>query len=311
MRRLALLLALAAASGTACVTGEVEDTTRDPGPTLTGAPEPDDAAPPPPCTTGPTLRATANVNLHRDASSTSPILHVIPKDSTVTLLDTIVRGPWRHVQHAGAEGYAHGDSLECTVPGDIGDPGTDPPVPDAGADAGDGGVNDSGPSDAGGPVSSLRDAAIARAKSGLGYSYWWGHGRWQHEAPTAATKGSCSGSCPGCTHTGGNGADCSGYVAKIWQVPASNTDITVDSHPYSTANFVVAGTNWSIISRGIVKPADALVYRLDGAGHVFLYESGDGWGSMWAYEAKGCATGIVHDLRTASSSYVAIQRKGY
>jgi hypothetical protein len=27
---------------------------------------------------------------------------------------------------------------------------------------------------------------------------------------------------------------------------------------------------------------------------------------MWAYEAKGCSLGIVHDLRTASSAYQAI-----
>jgi len=65
------------------------------------------------------------------------------------------------------------------------------------------------------------------------------------------------------------------------------------------------------VSRSAVKPGDALVYRLDGAGHIFLYESGDGWGSMWAYEAKGCATGIVHNLRTADSSYKAIARTGY
>jgi hypothetical protein len=175
----------------------------------------------------------------------------------------------------------------------------------------DSGPADTAPAGDAGTVSSLRNAAIARAKPGIGFSYWWGHGRWQPEGPTASTKGSCSGSCPSCTHGGSNGADCSGYVAKIWQVPASNNNVTVDSHPYSTADFVVAGASWSIVSRGSVKPADALVYHTGGAGHVFLYESGDGWGSMWAYEAKGCAVGIVHDLRTATSAYVAITRKGF
>ena len=32
---------------------------------------------------------------------------------------------------------------------------------------------------------------------------------------------------------------------------------------------------------------------------------------MWAYEAKGCSYGIVHDLRTTSSAYRAIRRTGY
>jgi hypothetical protein len=68
---------------------------------------------------------------------------------------------------------------------------------------------------------------------------------------------------------------------------------------------------WRTVSRSSVKKGDAFVYHSNGAGHIFLYESGDGWGSMWAYEAKGCSYGIVHNLRTASSAYKAIARAGY
>jgi hypothetical protein len=49
------------------------------------------------------------------------------------------------------------------------------------------------------------------------------------------------------------------------------------------------------------------VYNTNGAGHTFLYESGDGWGSMWAYECKGCSYGCVHNLRTATTTYHAIR----
>ena len=129
--------------------------------------------------------------------------------------------------------------------------------------------------------------------------------------PSSGTKGYCSGSCPSCSHSGSYGADCSGYVAKIWQVPSSNDNVAQDSHPYSTWNFDNQSVSWHTISRGSVQAADALVYNSGSAGHIFLYEKGDGWGQMWAYEAKGCAYGIVHDLRYASSAYKAIRRNGY
>ena len=70
-------------------------------------------------------------------------------------------------------------------------------------------------------------------------------------------------------------------------------------------------SRWSTVSRGKVEPADAMVYNDNGHGHIFVYAKGDGWGSMYAYECKGCADGCVYDLRTASSAYHAIRRAGY
>jgi len=256
---------------------------------------------------GESLVATADVNLRSDPSASSALLHVVPKGSLVTVVSATTSGGFVNVKHGGVTGW----SGACFV-----ESGSTPP-PDAGT--GDTGTaHDSGtttdasadttppPVDAGPPPSTDRDDAVKRAIPGVGFSYWWGHGAWLLGGPTSSIAGSCSGSCPSCTHSGSYGADCSGYVAKIWQVPSTNKDVSIDSHPYSTADFVVDASQWHTIDRGAVKKADALVYRTGGEGHIFLYESGDGWGSMWAYEAKGCSYGITHDLRTASSAYHAI-----
>ena len=69
------------------------------------------------------------------------------------------------------------------------------------------------------PEGELR-AWIARlARLGVGYSYWWGHGAWRSDG---TQHGTCTGSCPACSHTGGYGADCSGFVAKCWQIPTAS-----------------------------------------------------------------------------------------
>ena len=157
----------------------------------------------------------------------------------------------------------------------------------------------------------MRAEAIDRAKSAVGFSYWWGHGRWKVDGATDANKGSCSGSCPSCSHSGSYGADCSGLAAKVWQVPASNDTLATDSHPYSTVSFNSDTASWKTISRDSLKAGDALVYNSNGAGHIVVYSSGDGWGNMYAYECKGCAAGCVYNIRTASSSYHAIRRAGW
>jgi hypothetical protein len=152
------------------------------------------------------------------------------------------------------------------------------------------------------------DEVFGYASSIVKFSYWWGHGRWNS---TKSDLGSCSGSCPSCSHSGGYGADCSGFVAKAWQVP-SPSPITTDSHPYSTYNFYCQTTWWSKIDKSKAEKGDSFVYREGGcpgtAGHIFLYEKGDPWGSVWAYECKGCSYGCVYNLRTISSAYAARRR---
>ncbi len=146
---------------------------------------------------------------------------------------------------------------------------------------------------------------ISWAQTGIGYSYWWGNGRWRTDRTQV---GSCSGSCPRCRHTGSYGADCSGFVAKVWRVPTS-TPVTTNSHPYSTYHFYNQSTHWNRVNRSTAKQADAMVYRSRSGGHIFLYDRSDPWGTMWSYECKACRSGCVHNLRTASSAYVAIRRK--
>jgi hypothetical protein len=153
------------------------------------------------------------------------------------------------------------------------------------------------------PAPMTRDAIINLGKTVVGYSYWWGHGRWRSDG---TQHGSCKGSCPSCTHSGSYGADCSGFIGKAWQVP-SPSPITTDAHPYSTWSFAGSSPYWDPVSRGSVKAADSFVYNTGSAGHIWLYKSGDGWGSSYAYECKGCSYGCVYNLR-GTSGYAARRR---
>ena len=218
---------------------------------------------------------------------------VIPSGANVTTVNVSQpSGGWYNVKYNGVTGWSYGSYLNLVSQPSTGGNPTPTPTPT--------------------PSSSGRDGAISRAQSGVGFSYWWGHGRWMPGGLTSSNKGVCTGSCPNCSHSGGYGADCSGYVGKIWQVGPNGSDSTIDGHPYSTSTFVGSSSQLEHgrAASNAVK-GDALVYNQNGAGHIFLYESGDAWGSMWAYEAKGCAIGIVHDLRTASSAYKVIRRAGY
>ena len=234
---------------------------------------------------GTILVSTTNVNLRSGASTSKSILHVVPEGSQVTVMAATPSGGFYNVKHNGTVGWSYGQYYKVV---DNGGGAPDDPA-----------------------VSSAREDAIARAKSGTGFSYWWGHGRFRPEGPTASNKGSCSGSCPSCSHSGSYGGDCSGYVGKIWQVPSSNSDLTDDEHPYSTVSFNSDTSQWSTVSRANMKKADAMVYNSNGAGHILLYSSGDAWGSIYAYECKGCSYGCVAGYRTVSSAYHGIKRSGY
>ncbi len=238
-----------------------------------------------PVNVGSTMATTANLNLRTGPGVENGVRLVMPKGARVTTVNrSTPDGAWYNVKYNGLVGWAHGGYLSLVAEA------PSPSTPSTPAPAGD------------------RAGALARAKSGVGFSYWWGHGAWAPGGLSSGTAGACTGSCPNCSHVGRWGADCSGYLAKLWQVPSSNADLTVDAHPYSTATFVGGSSQWRTVGRGDVQPADALVYNDGTAGHTFLYESGDGWGSLWSYEARGCSYGIVHNLRTAGSAYKAIAR---
>jgi uncharacterized protein YraI len=235
-----------------------------------------------PLAVGTSLETVADLNLRSGPSTSYAVLKVMSGGSVVKTAQKDPSNSFYNVEFQGTVGWAHGGYMRAAT-------STGTPA----------------------PSSANVQGAIDRAKAGVGFSYWWGHARWLPGGPSASTKGSCSGSCPSCSHSGSYGADCSGYVGKIWQVPSNNNDLTYDWHPYSTATFVGSSSLWSTVSRSSLKKADALVYNSGGAGHIVLYESGDGWGSMWAYECKGCSAGCVRNLRTASSAYKGIRRSGY
>ncbi len=235
---------------------------------------------------GTVLTATGNVNLRTGPSTSYKILKVVKLGTTVTMVKPDPSNGFYNLNSNGTVGWS---SAKYYSKGGSSGGGT-------GGGGNTGGANVT--------------AAMARAASAVGFSYWWGHGRFRSGGPTG-NAGSCSGSCPSCSHSGSYGGDCSGLVAKVWQVPSSNNNLSKDSHPYSTANFVKSSSQWKIVSRSSVKKADALVYRKNGAGHIFVHSKGDGWGSMYAYECKGCSAGCVKGYRTASSAYKAIRRNGY
>lgn len=238
---------------------------------------------------GTALRTTDGVNLRSGPALNRSVLYVVPQGSRVVVQKSAPTEGFYRVKHNGTLGWMFGAYLAL--------------------EGGGGGGSDDGGSDGGG--SGPRDAAIGRAKAAMGFSYWWGHGRFRDGGATSSTRGSCSGSCPNCSHSGQYGGDCSGLAAKVLDVPSGNTDMDDDTHPYSTADFIQNTNKWSRIDRGTVRKADALVYRDGGAGHIFVYEKGDGWNQMFAYECRGCSSGCISGYRTASSAYKAIRRSGW
>lgn len=229
---------------------------------------------------GTSMVTTTDLNLRGGPATSYSVLDVIPSGSAVKLVEAQPVDGWYRVDFNGTVGWSSGKYLEV------------------------------GSAESGG-TTTARSEAITRAQSAVGFSYWWGHGRFRVEGSTASNRGVCSGSCPSCTHTGSYGGDCSGLAAKVWQVPSSNTSLTTDAHPYSTADFVSDTSQWSTISRDSMKKGDAMVYRSGGAGHIFIYNSGDAWGSMYAYECQGCAAGCIYGSRTAGSKYKAIRKNGW
>jgi uncharacterized protein YraI len=246
-------------------------------------------------TVGQTARVTASaLNLRSGPGTTNAILTVMLCGDQVDVIGGPMNTYWWNVRYGTYTGWASGHYL---VAESAFDPAVCAQTPDAGAAT----TGDLG------PLTIDQTSIFARAKLGVGYSYYWGHGSWRADGTSI---GSCLGTCPNCSHSGQYGADCSGFVAKCWQIP-SPSPIEVDLHPYSTWNFYNQTTHWSPVPRTQMQPADAFVYNANGSGHIALFESGaDPWGNVWLYEARGCATGIVHDLRTVSSTYIAIRREG-
>ena len=232
---------------------------------------------------GSVLKTTTDVNFRTGPGTSHSVIRVLAKGTQVMSINqTQPTNLFYNVKQQGTTGWVHGNYLQLVSSNVV---------------------------DNSGSATTAETDIIDRAKASVGFSYWWGHGRWLSNGPTSSTAGACSGSCPSCSHSGSYGADCSGMVAQAWQV-GGNKNISVDSHPYSTSSFVNDSSEWNTVSRSSLKIADALVYNSGGSGHIVLYESGDGWGSMNVFECKGCSYGCVFDLRSLSSSYHGIRKTG-
>jgi cell wall-associated NlpC family hydrolase len=239
-------------------------------------------------------KTTKAVNLRLDASSDASVVSIVPEGMIVNLVTSKSTDGFYNVDWNGVSGYISASYL--TPEGSLstldseGETGEEAAVDLDGA-----------PSPAN---------TIARAKAAMGFSYYWGGGAWRAEGPTSSTKGSCTGSCPSCTHRGSYGADCSGLVAKAWQFGPKS--LTTNAHPYGTNTFVrdMAG-KWKTVSRASMKAGDALVYNTNGKGHIVIYEKGDVWGKPTVFECRGCSYGCVHNARSFNSTYHAIRRAGF
>lgn len=231
------------------------------------------------------VRTTANVNLRKGPGASYSVVAVIPSGTELSVVTASPSNGFLNVKFNGLTGW----SSAAYLTGAASSSGTSP-------------------ADIDGPPSP--ENAIARAKTAVGFSYYWGFGVWLPSGATRDNAGSCSGNCPSCTHSGRYGADCSGLVAKAWQLGTKAID--VNSHPYSTFDFVknMPG-KWSIISRASLKKGDSLVYNENGAGHMVIVEKGDPWGALTVYECRGCAYGCTYGTRTFASNYKAIRRVGF
>ena len=179
---------------------------------------------------GVSARVTASaLNLRSGPGTTNAILTVMKCGDAVSVVAGPMNAYWWNVsftsQGKTTVGWASGNYL-------VSESAFDPSICLGAVDAGaspDGGMS----------VDQM--SVIARAKLGVGYSYYWGHGSWRSDGQQ---PGSCMGNCGACTHMGPYGADCSGFVAKCWQIP-SPSPLTTDLHPYSTYNFFNDTTHWA------------------------------------------------------------------
>jgi hypothetical protein len=231
---------------------------------------------------GDTARVCTSSGLRqRSAPSTSStVLRVMPDGSTVRVVER--SGVWVKNDWSGLTGWSHSSYL-CKV--------TSPPVeepPPSGGESLGGGYT----------MPHTRAGIVALARAMQGFSYWWGGARFS----SGGASGACYGSCPSCSHSGTNGADCSGFVNKAWML---DEVLPMDTNKHGPASSYWY-SNGRSTTRAAIQPGDAMVRN----GHMFLYTGGDAWGSMNVCESKGCAYKTQCHLRTASSSYRVIRAEG-
>jgi len=158
------------------------------------------------------------------------------------------------------------------------------------------------------------DDIFCRAKSGVGFSYWWGGSCWESsgcspdysggKGKCTCTCSSCCGEC--CTHSGSHGADCSGFTYTVWRLANLSQSDVCGPHGPVAATYMNSSSDWTHKNDGEREPGDALASKT----HVMIFEKNTSWGDVWAWEAKGCNYGIVHNSRGIDwGSYAVARRK--
>lgn len=158
------------------------------------------------------------------------------------------------------------------------------------------------------------EAILCRGASAEGFSYAWGGECWCGAAcspdlascePGLCTADPGGSGCPDCTHEGAYGADCSGFVSKVWQVPSPFALEACGVDRFTAAAFTEDHDYWTVVSMDELEPGDAVASQT----HVILVLGDeDPHGEREVVEAKGCSYGVVRHSRSFSSTYGGARR---
>ena len=147
-----------------------------------------------------------------------------------------------------------------------------------------------------------RSGVINSAAAFVGFSYAWGGASLPNPWETAgANRGSCQ-SSGYAGHRGNYGADCSGLIGDVWQLP-EHQSFESGAHPFSTYELFHQRDHWAPVERNQLRAGDILVLRTSRGGHALIFNGTDAWGKVWVYESRDCESGIAHSLRSVGSAY--------
>ncbi len=231
--------------------------------------------------------------MYQWAAGDAPILRDIPPFAVVTVAASSPRNGFYQVVHAGTWGWIPGAALTLWH------------EPQAG-------------------LTDERSSALALARTGLGFSYWWSNAHWDRAGATifpADNIGECTGVCGNCTHlpTGPveYGADCSGFVSTVWGYPDQDPATNPANNGFATRAYSVdrAG-RWATVALADAIPGDAVVQYdpVDRTGHIFLVAGArNGRGTVVTYECMGCRQGCRAHARPLVdlADWHAIRRAGW
>jgi hypothetical protein len=155
-----------------------------------------------------------------------------------------------------------------------------------------------------------REQIVQLARSGMGHGYKWGGSTWTTDG---SRMGKCvkdppdGDGCPRCTFPEGKvGADCAGFVGKVWQLTRPTP---VDEHfrPYSASHYFEDETEWKEIDFNNLKQGDAVAR----SSHTVIFNEIGADGKLKTWEAMGCEWNMKEGSRNIDpTSGVEARRNG-